>query len=142
MNEVAAASFETRRFNMLLLAIFAWPRSGSWRPSGSTASWLTRFRNEPTKIGIRIALGAGKGSIFRLIVGHAMTLVTIGVAGGEAGAFAAMRLLNSLLFGVGASDPATFAGIVILVSAVAFIAAWVPARRATRVDPIIALRAE
>ncbi|MEY2577651.1 MAG: putative transport system permease protein, partial [Verrucomicrobiota bacterium] len=61
---------------------------------------------------------------------------------GLAGAFAATRLLSSLLFGVGASDPVTFIGIVLLVSAVAFIAAWVPARRATRVDPIIALRAE
>ncbi|HEX8897533.1 MAG TPA: hypothetical protein VF751_02450, partial [Chthoniobacterales bacterium] len=68
--------------------------------------------------------------------------VGISLVLGVAGAFAATRLLNSLLFGVGASDPATFAGIVLLVSAVAFIAAWVPARRATRVDPIIALRAE
>ena len=95
-----------------------------------------------SEIGIRIALGAGKSSIFRLIVGQAMTLVGISLAIGLAGAFAATRLLSSLLFGVGASDPGTFAGIVLLVSAVAFIAAWVPARRATRVDPIIALRTE
>jgi putative ABC transport system permease protein len=94
------------------------------------------------EIGIRIALGAGKSSIFRLVVGQAMTLVGISLIVGLAGAFAATRLLNSLLFGVGASDPLTFIGIVLLVSAVAFIAAWVPARRATRVDPIIALRAE
>ena len=94
------------------------------------------------QIGIRIALGAGKSSIFRLIVGQAMTLVGISLLLGVAGAFAATRLLSSLLFGVGASDPGTFAGIVLLVSAVAFVAAWVPARRATRVDPIIALRAE
>jgi ABC-type antimicrobial peptide transport system permease subunit len=71
-----------------------------------------------------------------------MTLVGISLVLGLAGAFAATRLLNSLLFGVGASDPVTFIAIVLLVSAVAFIAAWVPARRATRVDPIIALRAE
>ena len=71
-----------------------------------------------------------------------MTLVGISVVIGLAGAFAATRLLNSLLFGVGASDPGTFAVIVLLVSAVAFLAAWIPARRATRVDPIIALRAE
>jgi ABC-type antimicrobial peptide transport system permease subunit len=58
------------------------------------------------------------------------------------GALAATRLLNSLLFGIGASDPLTFTAIVLLVSAVAFVAAWLPARRATRVDPIIALRAE
>jgi putative ABC transport system permease protein len=71
-----------------------------------------------------------------------MTLVGISVALGLAGALAATRLLSSLLFGVGASDPGTFAGIVLLVSAVAFVAAWLPARRATRVDPIIALRTE
>ena len=94
------------------------------------------------EIGIRIALGAGKSSIFRLIVGQAMMLVGISLIVGLAGAFAATRLLNSLLFGVGASDPVTFIAIVLLVSAVAFIAAWLPARRATRVDPIIALRAE
>ncbi|HWM26396.1 MAG TPA: hypothetical protein VNP98_16390 [Chthoniobacterales bacterium] len=71
-----------------------------------------------------------------------MAIVAISLVVGLAGAFAATRLLNSLLFGVGASDPITFAAIVLLVSAVAFVAAWLPARRATRVDPIIALRAE
>jgi putative ABC transport system permease protein len=129
------------RFNTLLLSIFA-----------GTALLLTAIgiygvlaysvAQRTSEIGIRIALGAGKTSIFRLIVGQAMTLVGISLALGLAGAFAATRLLNSLLFGVGASDPATFAGIVILVSVVAFIAAWLPARRATRVDPIVALRAE
>jgi putative ABC transport system permease protein len=94
------------------------------------------------EIGIRIALGAGKNAIFRLVVGQAMTLVGISLIAGIAGAFAATRLLNSLLFGVGASDPGTFFGIVVLVSGVAFLAAWIPARRAMRVDPIIALRAE
>jgi putative ABC transport system permease protein len=64
------------------------------------------------------------------------------VAVGLVGAFAATRLLNNLLYGIGASDPITFVGIVLLVTAVAFFAAWLPARRATRIDPIIALRAE
>ena len=94
------------------------------------------------EIGIRIALGAGKSSIFRLVVGQAMGLVGISLLIGLVGAFAATRLLSSLLFGVGAADPATFVGIVLLVSAVAFLASWIPARRATRVNPIIALRAE
>lgn len=71
-----------------------------------------------------------------------MTLVAISLVIGLAGAFAATRLLNGLLYGVGASDPLTFAGIVLLVSVVAFLAAWLPARRAARLDPIIALRAE
>ncbi|MEY2503955.1 MAG: putative transport system permease protein, partial [Verrucomicrobiota bacterium] len=95
-----------------------------------------------SEIGIRIALGAGKKSIFRLVVGQAMALVGISLIAGIAGAFAATRLMSSLLFGIGASDPATFLGIVVLVSGVAFLAAWIPARRATRVDPIVALRAE
>jgi len=140
-DEYISRSLARPRFNTLLLSIFA-----------GTALILTAIgiygvlaysvAQRTSEIGIRIALGAGKSSIFRLIVGQAMTLVGISLALGLAGAFAATRLLNSLLFGVGASDPATFAGIVLLVSAVAFVAAWVPARRATRVDPIIALRAE
>ena len=71
-----------------------------------------------------------------------MTIVAISLAIGLVGALAAARLLNSLLFGVGASDPVTFIAIVLLVSLVAFLAAWLPARRASRVDPLIALRYE
>jgi predicted permease len=139
--EYISRSLARPRFNTLLLSIFA-----------GTALLLTAIgiygvmaysvAQRTSEIGIRIALGAGKGSIFRLIVGQAMTLVGISLVIGLAGAFAATRLLNSLLFGVGASDPVTFISIVLLVSGVAFIAAWLPARRATRVDPIIALRAE
>jgi predicted permease len=140
-DEYISRSLARPRFNTLLLSIFA-----------GTALVLTAIgiygvlaysvAQRTSEIGIRIALGAGSSSIFRLIVGQAMTLVGISLLLGLAGAFAATRLLNSLLFGVGASDPGTFAGIVLLVSVVAFVAAWLPARRATRVDPIIALRAE
>ncbi|MFZ1219503.1 MAG: ABC transporter permease [Chthoniobacterales bacterium] len=129
------------RFNAMLLSLFA-----------GTALLLTAIgiygvmaysvSQRTSEIGIRIALGAGKKSIFRLVVGQAMALVGISLIAGIAGAFAATRLLSSLLFGIGASDPATFLGIVVLVSGVAFLAAWIPARRATRVDPIVALRAE
>jgi putative ABC transport system permease protein len=140
-DEYVSRSLARPRFNALLLSIFA-----------GTALLLTAIgiygvmaysvAQRTSEIGIRIALGAGKSSIFRLVVGQAMTLVGISLVVGLAGAFAATRLLNSLLFGVGASDPVTFIAIVLLVSAVAFVAAWLPARRATRVDPIIALRAE
>jgi putative ABC transport system permease protein len=136
-----AGALARPRFNAILLSIFA-----------GTALLLTAIgiygvmaysvSQRTSEIGIRIALGAGKNSIFRLIVGQAMTIVAISLALGVVAAFAATRLLNSLLFGVGASDPMTFVAIVLLVSAVAFIAAWLPARRATRVDPIVALRAE
>ncbi len=140
-DEYVSRSLARPRFNALLLSIFA-----------GTALLLTAIgiygvmaysvAQRTNEIGIRIALGAGKASIFRLVVGQAMTLVGISLVVGLAGAFAATRLLHSLLFGVGASDPVTFVSIVLLVSAVAFVAAWLPARRATRVDPIIALRAE
>lgn len=140
-DEYVSRSLARARFNTLLLSIFA-----------GTALLLTAIgiygvmaysvSQRTNELGIRIALGAGKSSIFRLIVGQAMTLVGISLLVGIAGAFAATRLLNSLLYGVGASDPMTFIAIVLLVSAVAFVAAWLPARRAMRVDPIIALRAE
>jgi putative ABC transport system permease protein len=139
--EYLARALARPRFNAMLLSIFA-----------GTALLLTAIgiygvmaysvSQRTSEIGIRIALGAGKRSIFRLVVGQAMTIVAISLAIGLIGAFGATRLLNSLLFGVGASDPVTFAAIVLLVSAVAFLAAWLPARRAMRVDPIIALRAE
>lgn len=140
-DEYISRSLARPRFNALLLSIFA-----------GTALLLTAIgiygvmaysvAQRTNEIGIRIALGAGKNSIFRLVVGQAMTLVAISLVIGLGGAFAATRLLNSLLYGVGASDPVTFIAIVLLVSAVAFVAAWLPARRAARVDPIVALRAE
>lgn len=140
-DEYVSRSLARPRFNALLLSIFA-----------GTALVLTAIgiygvmaysvAQRTNEIGIRIALGARQSSIFRLVVGQAMMLVGISLAIGVAGAFAATRALNSLLFGVGASDPFTFIGIVLLVSVVAFLAAWLPARRAARVDPIIALRTE
>jgi putative ABC transport system permease protein len=140
-DEYISRSLARPRFNALLLSIFA-----------GTALLLTAIgiygvmaysvAQRTNEIGIRIALGAGKNSIFRLVVGQAMTIVAISLVLGLAGAFAATRLLNSLLFGVGAFDPVTFISIVLLVSVVAFLAAWLPARRAARVDPIVALRVE
>jgi len=129
------------RFNALLLSIFA-----------GTALLLTAIgiygvlaysvAQRTNEIGIRMALGAAQSNIFRLVVGQAMTLVAISLTIGLIGAIGATRLLTSLLFGVGAWDPITFASIVVLISFVAFLAAWLPARRASRVDPVIALRAE
>jgi putative ABC transport system permease protein len=140
-DEYIAKSLARPRFNALLLSIFAGvalvlTAIGIY---GVMAYSVAQRTNE---IGIRIALGAAKSSIFRLIVGQAMALVAISVIVGVLGAFAATRLLNSLLFGVGAADPITFGGIVLLISAVAFLAAWLPARRAAQVDPIVALRTE
>ncbi|HEX9760871.1 MAG TPA: ADOP family duplicated permease [Candidatus Acidoferrales bacterium] len=94
------------------------------------------------EIGIRMALGAQPRDILRLVVGHGMLLTGIGLVLGTGAAFGAAQLMSSLLFGVGATDPLTFVGVPIVLGAVALLACWLPAHRATRVDPIKALRYE
>jgi len=94
------------------------------------------------EIGIRMALGATFRDVLRLILGDGMRLVIIGLALGLAGAVAFTRVFSSLLLGIGATDPLTFAGVAILLFATAMLACLIPARRATRVDPMVALRQE
>jgi macrolide transport system ATP-binding/permease protein len=94
------------------------------------------------EIGLRMALGAQQGNVRGLILRQGMTLALIGSAIGLAIAFAATRLLKSILYGVSASDPMTFVGVSFLLGTIALLACWIPARRASRVDPMIALRAE
>ncbi|HEX7241021.1 MAG TPA: FtsX-like permease family protein, partial [Longimicrobiaceae bacterium] len=94
------------------------------------------------EIGVRVALGADRGSILRLIVGQGMTLTATGLGVGLVGAFALARLLRSLLFGVTTTDVATFVAVPVLLAAVALLASYLPANRAARVDPATALRAQ
>lgn len=94
------------------------------------------------EIGIRVAMGAGPRNIFRLVIGRAAKLAAVGVAAGIAGSFAATRLLAGMLFGVTASDPATYLAVALAVAAIVLVASYIPARRATRVDPVVALRYE
>ena len=141
MDDIVAESVARQRFSMLLLAIFAGlalllAAVGIY---GVMSYTVAQRRGE---IGIRMALGAGKLDVLKVTVGRSLKLVLIGVAVGLAGAFMLTRLMESLLFGVRATDPATFAAISFLLIAVALIASYVPARRATRVDPLVALRYE
>ncbi len=94
------------------------------------------------EFGVRLALGASRGDLYRLVLGQGLTLTALGCAAGLTLALAVTRLLSSFLYGISPFDPVTFLAVPLLLGLVALLACWVPARRATRVDPIIALRAE
>ncbi|BAC89142.1 ABC transporter permease [Gloeobacter violaceus] len=141
MEAVIAESIEQERFNALLLILFAVVALALSGVGiyGVMAYSVTQRTHE---IGIRLALGAERGSIIRLVVGQGMAPAIAGVAIGLVAAAALGQLLSSLLFGVSAIDPPTFIGVAAMLLGVAFLACFLPARRATRVDPMVALRYE
>ncbi len=141
MEENIANSLATRRLTMTLLASFAGLALllASVGLYGVMALSVTQRTRE---LGIRLALGAARGDVFRLVLGQGAVLITIGLALGLAGALATGRALASVLYGVGAVDLLALATAMVALSAVAFLACFFPARRATRVDPMVALREE
>ncbi|HEX5736612.1 MAG TPA: ABC transporter permease [Blastocatellia bacterium] len=141
MTEVIADSLAKRRLSMLLIGIFAavallLAAVGIYGVMSYAVTERTR------EIGIRVALGAQMGDVMRLVVGQGMTLALIGIGAGLVVAFLLTRLIESLLYKVSTTDPATFVAITLLLFAVAFVASYIPARRAMRVDPMVALRYE
>jgi len=141
LEQLLGTSVAPRRFNMLLLGIFAGvalvlAAVGLYGVMSYSVSWRTQ------EIGIRMALGAKRADVLRLVVRQGMTMTFIGLALGLVGAFSMSRVLVSLLHGVSPTDPLTFTVVSIVLLAVALLACLIPARRATRVDPIIALRSE
>jgi predicted permease len=141
MEEYIYTSAAQPRFNMLLLAIFA-ALALILAAVGIYGVMSYAVTQRTHEIGIRLALGAEPRQIIRLVVGQGLGLVGAGIGLGVVGAIAVTRLMKTLLLGISATDPATFAGMAGLLVVVALIACYLPARRATRVDPMIALRYE
>jgi putative ABC transport system permease protein len=141
MNEVIADSLAQQRFSMILLDAFAvvallLASLGLY----GVISYLVGQRTH--ELGIRLALGAQRKDVLRLVLGHGMKMALGGVALGLLAAVGLTRLLSKMLYGVSSTDPATFAVIALLLVMVALLACLVPARRATKVDPLVALRYE
>jgi len=140
-SQVYSASLGSRKFNVILIGFFGivallLATVGVFGVMAYSVSRRTR------EIGVRVALGAGSGDVLRMILSQGLRTIFIGVAIGIAGSLVLTRTMESLLFGVTATDPLTFVGVTLLLIGAALLACYVPARRATRVDPLVALRYE
>jgi predicted permease len=141
MEQVVADSLAARRFTMILLGVFA----GLALMLASVGiygviSYIVGQRTH--EIGIRMALGAQRGDVLKLVLGQGVVMAGVGVGIGLAASFGLTRLMKQMIFGVTATDPVTLAGVSLLLTAVALLACYVPARRAMRTDPVVALRYE
>src|ERR1044072_7835917 len=141
MDQIVSQSVAPRRFSMLLLSVFAIVALalaciGIYGMMSYAVAQRTR------EIGLRMTLGAQRTDVMRLVIGHGMKLAIAGVVLGLIASFALTRTMKNLLFGGSVTDPFTFGAITLLLAGVALLACWIPARRATKVDPIVALRYE
>jgi ABC-type antimicrobial peptide transport system permease subunit len=141
MEQRMADSTAAQSFNMLLLTVFA-VVALALAAIGIYGVLAYSVQQRMQEIGIRMALGAARGQMLAMVMGQGIKLAGIGVAIGMVAAYGLTRVLSSVLFGVKASDPLTYAIVAVVLIGVALIAALVPALRATRVDPVIALRNE
>jgi putative ABC transport system permease protein len=141
MDQVLSGSVAPRKFNLILLATFA--GTALLLAAGGIYAVIAYLVTERTReIGVRLALGAQRADVLSLIVGHALKIVLIGVGLGLAGAVAATRAISALLFSTSATDPLTYGCVAALLIIVALLASYLPARRAMKVDPMVALRYE
>ncbi|MGH9673822.1 MAG: FtsX-like permease family protein, partial [Bryobacteraceae bacterium] len=141
MDEVVSRSTSRQRFNMLLMGVF-----------GGVALFLAAIgiyglmayvvQQRTQEIGIRLALGAETGDVRRMVVFQGMLLAVAGIGLGLAAAFGLTRVISTFLFGVDPRDPLVFVAAPLTLAAISLFAVWIPARRATRIDPVVALRYE
>jgi putative ABC transport system permease protein len=141
MEQFLSSSLAPSRFNLFLLGMFA-IAALILAGTGIYAVISYSVAQRTHELGIRMALGARQLDVLKLVVGGGLKIVLIGIVVGLAGAYVLTRVLSSLLYGISVTDPPTFVSMPLLLIAIALLASYVPARRAAKVEPIIALRSE